>query len=258
MERSNSLIPVMAKIEQREAMAALDEIAEASDGLMVARGDLGVETALEDVPFHQKAVIASGLNHGVPVITATQMLESMMTAPRPTRAEATDVATAVLDGTDALMLSEETATGSYPIDAVKTMARIAERAEREIDRARFLHRRADNPVEAVSHAACTLAAEIGAAAILVPADDGTEPIQIAAHRPAQPVVALTPDRRVAVRLAVGWGITPVFYSPERGADDVFHGVERAIAAGLLASGDRYVLVRTPSPAHRGGIEVAYA
>jgi pyruvate kinase len=113
-------------------------------------------------------------------------------------------------------------------------------------------------VEAVSHAACTLAAEIGAAAILVPADDGTEPIQIAAHRPAQPVVALTPDRRVAVRLAVGWGITPVFYSPERGADDVFHGVERAIAAGLLASGDRYVLVRTPSPAHRGGIEVAYA
>jgi pyruvate kinase len=257
MERANWRIPLIAKIEQREAVDALDEIADASDGLMVARGDLGVETALEDVPFHQKAVIASALNRAVPVITATQMLESMMHSPRPTRAEATDIATAVLDGTDALMLSEETATGSYPIEAVKTMARIAERAEREIDRARFLQRPPDNPVEAVSHAACTLAAEINAGAILVPAEDGTEPIHIAAHRPAQPIIALAPERRVAARLAVGWGITPVVYSPGRGADEFRHGVELATALGLLAHGDRYVLVRTPSRAHRGGIEVAY-
>jgi pyruvate kinase len=257
MERAPWRIPVIAKIEQREAVDALGRIADSSDGLMVARGDLGVETAMEDVPFHQKAIIAAALNRAVPVITATQMLESMMNSPRPTRAEATDVATAVLDGTDALMLSEETATGYYPVEAVNTMARIAERAEREIDRARFLERRPDNLVEAVSHAACTLAAEINAVAILVPADDGTEPIHIAAHRPAQPVIALAPERRVAARLAVGWGITPLVYSPARGADEFRHGVELATAAGLLAPGDRYVLVRTPSPTHRGGIEVAY-
>jgi pyruvate kinase len=185
------------------------------------------------------------------------MLESMIHSPRPTRAEATDVATAVLDGTDALMLSEETATGKYPVEAVRTMARIAERAERDIDRARFLQRRTENPGEAVSRAACALAAEMNAAAILVPADDGTEPIQVAANRPMQPIIALTTERRVAARLALVWGVTPVMHSPERGAEWFRHGVELATASGFLKPGDGYVVVRTPSRAHRGAIEVAY-
>ncbi len=257
MERSDWRIPVIAKIEQREAIDAIVSIADESDGLMVARGDLGVETALEEVPFHQKMVIARALSRGVPVVTATQMLESMMHSPRPTRAEATDVATAVLDGTDALMLSEETATGNYPVEAVRTMARIAERAERDIDRARFLRRRTDDPAEAVARAACALAAELNVAAILVPADDGTEPIQVAANRPMQPIIALTTERRIAARLALVWGVIPVIHSPERGAEWFRHGVELATASGLLKRGDGYVVVFPPSRTHRGAIEVAY-
>jgi pyruvate kinase len=257
MERSDWRIPVIAKIEQREAIDAIVSIADESDGLMVARGDLGVETALEEVPFHQKMVIARALSRRVPVVTATQMLESMMHSPRPTRAEVTDVTTAVLDGTDALMLSEETATGKYPVEAVRTMARIAERAERDIDRARFLQCRTENPAEAVARAACALAAEINAAAILVPADDGTEPIQVAANRPVQPIIALTTERRVAARLALVWGVTPVMHSPERGTEWFHHGIELATASGLLKRGDGYVVVRPPSHTHRGAIDVAY-
>jgi pyruvate kinase len=257
MDRAGHRIPVVAKIEQREAITAIDAIADESDGLMVARGDLAVETALEEVPFYQKTVIASALHRGIPVVTATQMLESMVDAPRPTRAEATDVATAVLDGTDALMLSEETAAGKYPVDAVRTMARIAERAEREIDQARFLGRHADNKAEAVSRAACALAAEIGARAIVVPAADGTEPTTVTAYRPRQLVLAPTVDRRVAARMAVTWGVVPIIHS---GDDTEWfrRGVDRAKASGLLHSGDCYVAVRAPVRENPGAIEVAYA
>ncbi|HET8760798.1 MAG TPA: pyruvate kinase [Nitrospiria bacterium] len=258
MDRAGHRIPVIAKIEQREAIAAISAISDESDGLMVARGDLGVETALEDVPFYQKTVIANALSRGIPVITATQMLESMVDAPRPTRAEATDVATAVLDGTDALMLSEETATGKYPVDAVRTMARIAERADREIDEARFLRREADTPAEAVSRAACALAAEIRASAILVPADDGTEPNQVSAYRPRQPVLAPTGDPRVAARLAITWGVVPVIHAADRRTPWFRRGVDHAKASGILLSGDCYVAVRPPDREQAGAIEVAYA
>jgi pyruvate kinase len=186
------------------------------------------------------------------------MLESMMDAPRPTRAETTDVATAVLDGTDALMLSEETATGKYPVETVLTMARIAERADREIDQARFLRREADTPAEAVSRAACALAAEIRARAIIVPADNGTEPNQVSAYRPRQPVLAPTSDPRVAARLAITWGVVPVIHAADQRTPWFRRGVDHAKASGILVSGDCYVAVRPPDREQAGAIEVAYA
>ncbi|MFZ5862949.1 MAG: pyruvate kinase [Nitrospirota bacterium] len=257
MDRAGRRIPLIAKIEQREAMHDIAAITSESDGVMVARGDLGVETALEDVPFHQKTVITRALSCGIPVITATQMLESMVASPRPTRAEATDVAAAVLDGTDALMLSEETAIGKYPVQAVATMARIAERAEREMDRPRFLRREVGGVAQAMSRAACALAEDIHADVIVVPAGDGTEPIHVAAYRPRQAILAPTSDRRVAARLSLVWGVTPLIHAADDNPEWFRRGINAANDSGLVRSGDCYVAVRPPSEERRGTIEVAY-
>jgi len=237
-------IPLIAKIEKREALDNLDGILAESDGVMVARGDLGVEIPFEEVPFIQKEIITHALARDIPVITATHMLESMITQPRPTRAEATDIATAVLDGTDAVMLSEETAAGRYPVEAVRTMARIAERAERNLDHGRFMHlvRQDHGVTHAVAQAACTLAAEVGAGVILVPTASGRTPLRVASRRPAQAVVALPHDPAVRSRLALAWGITAVSIPITTTADEMIRvSVETAHTGGCLKSGDLAVI-----------------
>jgi pyruvate kinase len=244
MSASGLAIPLIAKIEKREAVRALDAVLAESNGAMVARGDLGVEVALEEVPFLQKDIVAGALSLSVPVIVATHMLESMTTQPRPTRAEVTDVATAVLDGADAIMLSEETASGQYPVESVRIMARIAEHAERAIDHGRFMaSTRRDRSVSgAVAHAACALAHEVGASAILVPTWSGRTPLRVASRRPAQPVIALTHDPRVGRRLALAWGTTAIPVPEVHTVDEVIAtSIAAARAEGYIAPGDLAVI-----------------
>lgn len=254
MAESRAPIPLIAKIEQREAIDRLDAVLAESQGAMVARGDLGVEVGLEEVPFLQKRIIAGGLLLGIPVIIATHMLESMTTQPRPTRAEVTDVATAVLDGADAIMLSEETASGQYPVEAVRIMARIAEHAERGIDHGRFMaaaHQDGDVPA-AVAHAACALATHVGASAILVPTWSGQTPLRVASRRPSQPVIALSHDPRVRRRMALAWGTTAVPVPEVATVDEVIAtSIAAARAQGYVASGDLAVIACGP-PLRRSG------
>ncbi len=238
-------IPIIAKIEKREAIDALEEILHEADGVMVARGDLGVEVSFEEVPFLQMEIISKALSRHVPVITATQMLESMIDRPRPTRAEVTDIATAVLQGTDAVMLSEETAIGRYPQEALETMSRIAARAERDLDHSRFLGPpNLDQSVaEAVGRTACTLATAVGARAILVPTWKGTTPLVVASHRPSQPVIVFCQDRTIQQRLALGWGIIPLLVDRATNIDETVKvSVQEARARGWLKSGDLAILL----------------
>lgn len=200
-------LPVIAKIETAEAVGRLDEIVAVADGIMIARGDLGVEIPIERVPVVQKKLIALANAAGKPVITATQMLRSMVDSLVPTRAEATDVANAVLDGTDAVMLSEETAIGRYPVAAVQTMSRIVAEVE-AYDAPAAPAPRADT-ADLIARAACDLAARLGAAAIVVPTTSGFTARQVARHRPGMPVIALTPSERVRHQLSLVWGITAV-------------------------------------------------
>ncbi|MEN3002128.1 MAG: pyruvate kinase [Armatimonadota bacterium] len=240
--------PVIAKIEQRSALDDLEEIIEVSDGVMVARGDLGVQVDLAEVPALQKRIIRLCNARAKPVITATQMLESMIREGRPTRAEATDVANAVLDGSDALMLSGETAVGAYPVQAVRWMARIAEHAEEELLRAKRL----DCPpggtsayhstTEAVARAACLVAEMVGAKAILTPTTSGGTPRWVSHFRPAQPILALTDNERLWRRLALLWGVAPLRIPRVSNTDEMT--TQALIAARqtrLVHRGDRVVL-----------------
>ncbi len=206
---------IVAKIEKPEAMAHLSEIVMASDALMVARGDLGVEGTPEDVPFFQKQIIQACLRAGKPVITATQMLQSMIHAPHPTRAEASDVANAVLDGSDAVMLSGETAIGRYPVEATQTMARLAARAEAQAA-ARISHTPSDADVtdadrrtDAITSAAVEIAEQTGAKAIVCVSSSGFTARMVARHRPTVPVVCLTPHARTQSYCAFMWGVRAV-------------------------------------------------
>jgi pyruvate kinase len=231
--------PLIAKIEKHEALAELDAIIDAVDGLMVARGDLGVEIPLERVPRVQKTIIDKANRAGKPVITATQMLRSMVDAPRPTRAEAADVANAILDGTDAVMLSEETAAGKYPVEAVRTMDRIARSTEADFPHRDWLRRLyapelVDSPPEAVARAACELATRIGAVAILTLTRGGGTTRLVSRFRPAQPLLALTPEEETRRRLALVWGCRPLRMD---WAQDLEDGLRSALRvsreAGLL-------------------------
>jgi pyruvate kinase len=237
-------IPLIAKFETREAVEHQDEIVATADGVMVARGDLGVEIPLEDVPIVQKELINLANHQGIPVITATQMLRSMVDNPRPTRAEVTDVANAVLDGSDALMLSEETAIGRYPIEAVRMMERVASRAETQLAHREWL-RRAGVPSsipEGVSHAACLLAYELKARAIIVPTQSGSTARLIARHRPAQPILALSPDPKVVHRLEMSWGVEAVEIPEFPGLDELIRiARDKAQARGIASPGDRVVI-----------------
>ncbi|TDA69832.1 MAG: pyruvate kinase [Clostridia bacterium] len=233
---------VIAKIENRAAVENLEEILAVADGVMVARGDLGVEIPAEEVPLVQKRIIRLANNLGKPVITATQMLESMIEHPRPTRAEASDVANAVLDGTDAVMLSGETAAGKYPVEAVGTMVRIVVQAEAALPYRRLLARRsrttAPTVPDAISYASCTIAQAINAVAIITPTASGSTPRMVAKYRPRQPIIAATPDLSVQHRLTLIWGVIPRLVRPHSGTDAMIAEAMRAsLESGLVREGD---------------------
>lgn len=238
--------PIIAKIEKPEALDCIDEILAVSDGLMVARGDLGVEAPAEEVPIAQKQIIRACNAAGKPAITATQMLDSMIRNPRPTRAEASDVANAILDGSDAIMLSGETAMGRYPLAAVQTMARIAAVTEQHIPYGDWLRRAMDaqsrGVTDAISQTACEIAAELGAAAIITSTMTGSTARQIACHRPVTPIIAPTPSPRACRQLALVWGVQPLLVDQFADTDTMIcTAVEAARAKGLVRDGDLAII-----------------
>ena len=236
-------VQVVSKIEKRQALESFAEILGASDAIMVARGDLGVETPAEEVPMHQKEIILACNRAGTPVITATQMLQSMVESPTPTRAEASDVANAILDGTDAVMLSAETAVGKYPVESVRMMERIAERTEPHIESRLVLARDAAiDPTDAIAQAAVDTASDLGAAAIVSATVAGYAPMRISRYRPPTPVLAVTPDPRVRQRLALVWGVLPWGVPRARSAEEMLQLALAAVReAGVARSGDSIVL-----------------
>ena len=248
LESLGADIPVVAKIERADAVENLQGILEAADGVMVARGDLGVECPLEQVPLIQKRIIREARRAGIPVITATEMLDSMVHARRPTRAEASDVANAVLDGTDAVMLSGETAVGDHPVQVVETMARIVDDVEASEDYAASQEQRVppagDSRTDAIARSARYLARDVDASAVVTVTESGYTAGKVAKYRPAVPVVAVTPDERVRQRLALPWGITPRHLPfPEGGATELIEGAATAaIDAGVAESGDTVVVL----------------
>ena len=246
-ENGGEHVRIIAKIENADGVAHIDEIIEASDAVMIARGDMGVEIPFEEIPIIQKRMIKAATMAGRQVITATQMLESMVHNPRPTRAEITDVANAIYDGTSATMLSGETASGKYPVEAVKTMARIAERAENDIDyRKRFLERSmaesSETITDAISHATCLIALNMHAAAIVTVTKSGTTAKMISRFRPNMPIIACTPDASTYRQLSLSWGVTPVLIGEERITDVLFeHAVDASVDTGIISKGDLVVL-----------------
>ena len=248
--------PVIAKIEKPEAVANIDAIVAVSDGIMVARGDLGVELPPEQVPLIQKRIIAAANREGVPVITATQMLESMIVNPRPTRAEASDVANAILDGTDAVMLSGETASGAYPIEAVAMMARIAEVTERGQARKPAAELMTDRAPEtyshAISHAACAIAESINITAIVAFTSSGYTARLVAKDRPKVPIVAMTHEYDVYHRLALLWGVEPLLCPFVSRLDDLSNLARSImIERSIIKVGDSVVITGGHPLAVRG-------
>jgi pyruvate kinase len=244
LEEAGSQAWVIAKIELKEAISELDGILDEADGVMIARGDLGVEIGVAEVPLLQKRIILAALEHGKPAITATQMLETMISRPEPTRAEASDVANAILDGTSAVMLSAETAIGTYPVAAVETMARIARAVEPSLGYRHQLPSASEAPTvgRAMSNAACDLAEALGAKAILVPTFTGRTASAVARLRPRRPIVALTHVGVSLQHMALEWGVTPLEIPESTDVEDLWrHSIETARAAGIVESGDRVVL-----------------
>lgn len=244
IEAAGSPARVLAKIEKAEAVQALEPIVAAADSVMVARGDLGVEVGPAAVPLLQKRIILSALERGRPVVTATQMLESMLHAPEPTRAEASDVANAVLDGSSAVMLSEETAIGEFPVESVATMDLIARAVEPSLGPRHELPSPGDEPTvgDAVSNAACDIAETLDARALVVPTFSGRTASRVARLRPRRPVLAITHDPRVARRLALEWGVAPLVIPVCRDVEHLWSSsLQAACQAGLLETGDRVVI-----------------
>lgn len=237
---------IIAKIENMEGVENIDDILRVADGVMVARGDMGVEIPLEEVPGLQKLLIRKTVQAGKPVITATQMLDSMMKNPRPTRAEATDVANAIYDGTSAIMLSGETAAGNYPVEALQTMVRIAQRAESNIDYiGRFrktTHQGSVDVTTAISHATVTSALDLKASAIITVTKSGVTARVISRYRPDCRIIGCTTSRSVWRQLNLSWGTIPLIISEEANTDDLFeHAVDAARQAGLIHDGELVVL-----------------
>lgn len=245
-EHNCSWMKIIAKIENKQGINNLDEILRVANGIMVARGDMGVEIAMEELPPLQKEMIRKASENGKLVITATQMLDSMMKNPRPTRAEITDVANAIYDGTSAIMLSGETAAGAYPVEAVKTMVRIAERTEQDIDNAAKLRQMqiASSPyvTDAISHATCTTAMDLNAAAIITVTKGGSTARMISRFHPTCPIICCTIDEHVCRQMNLYWGVKPIMIDEMFSTDDLFnHAVERAMTTGLLEDGDITVM-----------------
>ncbi len=243
LEEAGSPAHVIAKIEKAEAVQRVDEIVAAADAVMVARGDLGVEMGPAQVPLLQKRIIQVALQRARPVITATQMLESMLHAPEPTRAEASDVANAVLDGTSALMLSEETAVGAYPVEAVRYMDVIARAVEPSLGHRHELATAGEAGVsEAIANAACDLAEVLAASLLVVTTYTGRMANVVARLRPRRPIAAITHQARVARRLALEWGVVPLVVREGRDVEDLWGlSLEAARAGGLAQPGERVVL-----------------
>ncbi len=239
-------IKVIAKIENRQGVEDIDDILRTADGIMVARGDMGVEIPLEDVPIMQKRLIKKAYRTGKLVITATQMLDSMMHNPRPTRAETTDVATAIFDGTSAIMLSGETAAGRYPVESVETMARIAVRAENDIDYRKRLETEGlpecYDITNAISHAACSTAYDLGASAIIAVTKSGQAVRMVSKYRPSIPIIGSSPDPVVLRQLNMSWGVTPLAMDEKKITDELFDtAVNNAREKGYLKNGDLVVI-----------------
>jgi pyruvate kinase len=238
--------PLVAKIEKWEAWQNIDEIVAAADALMVARGDLGVEIPLEKVPMVQKEVIKKCNRAGKPVITATQMLESMVDSPLPTRAEVTDIANSILDGTDAIMLSEETAVGRYPVEAVKVMTRVALETESSLPYDKIVREKGSDlePVtdDAISYAACNAARQLGAAAIVAFTMSGSTARRVAKYRPGIPILAATPIPKQLRRLLLSWGVYPYEVPEPATVHDLFaEGVRLCLETGIARKGDLIVI-----------------
>ncbi len=235
--------PVIAKIEKWEAVNNIEDIMKVADGIMVARGDLGVEIPLAQVPMVQKMLIRKANFTGKPVITATQMLRSMVDQPRPTRAEATDVANAVLDGTDAVMLSEETASGNYPIEAVANMVDIIKKAEEKFPHRKYLELMPHNSIsESVAHVACVLADHLDASAIIATTRSGQTAQYISRFRPRQGIIALSPQETTVRRLCLEWGCFPRLVDEPKDTDDMFQKTSQsALDTGLVSKGDLAVI-----------------
>jgi len=239
-------ILIISKIENREGVENIDEIIKFSDGIMVARGDMGVEIPMEEVPLAQKMIIEKCNKAGIPVITATQMLDSMIRNPRPTRAEVSDVANAIFDGTDAVMLSGESANGKYPIETALTMAKIALAAESKLNYDAMLEAKKEqhilNVPNAICLATCTTATELNAAAIITATQSGHTARMVSKYRPACTIIAVTPSVKVARSLALNWGVIPVLASAMRTTDEL---IEKSVAislnSGYVAKGDLVVI-----------------
>lgn len=236
-------VGIIAKIEKQEAIREIGAIVSAADAVMIARGDLGVEIASERVPYWQKEIIRRCVAQAKPVITATEMLESMIERPVPTRAEASDVANAVYDGTDALMLSGETAVGKYPVKAVATMHRIARTVESSLRRGETRRLPAERSVtDALCAAACELSDSLEASALVTPTSSGTTALQVAKHRPQAPVLAISSNMDVVKQLSLSRGVKPLLIAPARNTDEMFETAITATAdSGLARSGDIIVI-----------------
>lgn len=247
LNEHKSPMKIIAKIENQQGIENIDEILEAADGIMVARGDMGVEIPLEEVPILQKKMIKKAVQRGKHVITATQMLDSMMKNPRPTRAEATDVANAIYDGTTAIMLSGESAAGQYPIEAVKTMARIAERAEADIDyHARMIRLKPKNEkmdiTTAISYATCSTAMELNATAIITVTMSGFTAEMVSRYKPSCNIIGCSVNPRVCRQMSLSWGVSPLLMTKEETTEALFdEAVHAAKREKLIKSGDTVVL-----------------
>jgi len=255
LHQSGADIPIIAKIERGMAVDNFDGILLASDGVMVARGDLGVDIPLEEVPLVQKEIIRKCNQVGKPVITATQMMESMVNAPRPTRAEVTDVANAIFDGTDAIMLSAETSIGKYPAQAVKMMAKIARETEKRLPYGQMLSERGawlePKTDELISYSACYTAQSLGAVGLVAFTQSGSTARRVSKYRPRVPVLAITPDAEVAGRLMLNWGVYPFQIARASSVDELFTTASKLCRElGLAKLGDLIVIT--------GGIPIGIA
>ncbi|WP_446897870.1 pyruvate kinase [Clostridium sp. LBM24168] len=248
-------IQIFSKVESQEGVDNIDEIIKFSDGIMVARGDMGVEIPIEKVPLIQKTIIAKCNKVGKPVITATQMLDSMIRNPRPTRAEASDIANAIFDGTDAIMLSGESANGKYPVEAAQTMARIAQSAEQKINYEELLEKKKEahiqNVANAISYAACATASELKASAIITATQSGHTARMVSKYRSSCPVIAVTPNERVARGLALNWGVFPILAKKFDSTDELIeNSVRMSLNTGYVKKGDLVIIA--------AGIPVSYS
>lgn len=247
LNSKGSHMKIIAKVENQQGVDNLDEILEAADGIMVARGDMGVEIPFENVPYIQKTMIRKANIARKHVITATQMLDSMISNPRPTRAEVADVANAVYDGTTAIMLSGETAAGKYPVEAVKTMARIAVKAERNVDYAKYLAQRnldhTEDLATAIAYAACTTATEIEAAAIIPVTISGSTCRKVAALKPPVPIIGCSNNEDVCRKMNLMWGVQSLHITHQQNEELLFaEAIRVSKEAGYIKAGDRVVIV----------------